>query len=58
MHLGFHIFDVSMQSPDVEAAKPMAFASTLVLLGLVVVINLTAILIRRRLHSVYRVLEE
>jgi phosphate transport system permease protein len=58
MHLGFHIFDVSMQSPDVEAAKPMAFASTLVLLGLVVVINLTAILIRRRLHTVYRVLEE
>jgi phosphate transport system permease protein len=58
MHLGFHIFDVSMQSPDVEAAKPMAFASTLVLLGLVVIINLTAILIRRRLHSVYRVLEE
>jgi phosphate transport system permease protein len=58
MHLGFHIYDVSMQSPDVEAAKPMAFASTLVLLGLVVAINLTAILIRRHLHSVYRVLEE
>ena len=58
MHLGFHIYDVSMQSPDVEAAKPMAFASTLVLLGLVVAINLTAILIRRRLHAVYRALEE
>jgi phosphate transport system permease protein len=58
MHLGFHIYDVSMQSPDVEAAKPMAFAATVVLLGLVVAINLTAIFIRRRLHSVYRVLEE
>jgi phosphate transport system permease protein len=58
MHLGFHIYDVSMQSPDVEAAKPMAFASTLVLLGLVLAINLTAILVRRHLHSVYRVLEE
>jgi phosphate transport system permease protein len=58
MHLGFHIYDVSMQSPDVEAAKPVAFAATVVLLGLVVAINLTAIFIRRRLHSVYHVLEE
>jgi phosphate transport system permease protein len=58
MHLGFHIYDISMQSPDVEASKPMAFASTLVLLALVVIINLTAIVIRRHLHSVYRVLEE
>jgi phosphate transport system permease protein len=57
MHLGFHIYDVSMQSPNVEAAKPMAFATTLVLLGLVVTINLTAIVIRRRLHDRYRVLE-
>ncbi|MGD8439994.1 MAG: phosphate ABC transporter permease PstA [Holophagae bacterium] len=57
MHLGFHIFDVSMQSPNVEAAKPMAFATTLVLLLLVLVINLTAIVIRRRLRSAYRLVE-
>jgi phosphate transport system permease protein len=57
MHLGFHIFDVSMQSPNVEAAKPMAFATTLVLLALVVLINLTAIVIRRRLRLAYRVVE-
>jgi phosphate transport system permease protein len=57
MHLGFHIYDVSMQSPNVEAAKPMAFASTLVLLALVVLINLTAIVIRRRLRQAYRVVE-
>jgi len=57
MHLGFHIYDISMQSPNVEAAKPMAFASTLVLLGLVVCINLTAIVVRRRLLRTYRVLE-
>jgi phosphate transport system permease protein len=57
MHLGFHIYDVSMQSPNVEAAKPMAFATTLVLLMLVVVINLTAIVIRRRLRLAYRVVE-
>jgi len=54
MHLGFHIYDVSMQSPNVEAAKPMAFATTLVLLLLVVLMNLTAIVIRRRLRRAYR----
>jgi len=54
MHLGFHIYDVSMQSPNVEAAKPMAFATTLVLLALVVLLNLTAIIVRRRLRRAYR----
>jgi len=54
MHLGFHIYDVSMQSPNVEAAKPMAFATTLVLLLLVVLMNLTAIVVRRRLRRAYR----
>ena len=54
MHLGFHIYDVSMQSPNVEAAKPMAFATTLVLLLLVILLNLTAIVVRRRLRKAYR----
>ena len=54
MHLGFHIYDVSMQSPNVEAAKPMVFATTLVLLALVVLINLTAIVVRRRLRRALR----
>ncbi len=54
MHLGFHIYDVSMQSPNVEAAKPMAFATTVVLLALVLLLNLTAIIVRRRLRRAYR----
>jgi len=54
MHLGFHIYDVSMQSPNVEAAKPMAFATTLVLLLLVVLMNLAAIVVRRRVRRTYR----
>jgi phosphate transport system permease protein len=54
MHLGFHIYDVSMQSPNVEAAKPMAFATTLVLLLLVILLNLTAIVVRRRLRKAYQ----
>ncbi|MCP4899359.1 MAG: phosphate ABC transporter permease PstA [bacterium] len=54
MHLGFHIYDVSMQSPNVEAAKPMAFATTLVLLLLVALMNLVAVVVRRRLRKAYR----
>ena len=50
MHLGFHIFDLGFQSPDSEAAKPMVFATTLLLIFLVVVLNLTAIQIRSHLR--------
>ena len=35
MHLGFHIFDLGFQSPDSEAAKPMVFTTTLLLIGIV-----------------------
>ncbi len=50
MHLGFHIYDVGFQSPNVEAALPMVYATTLVLLALVVVLNLLAIAVRARLR--------
>jgi phosphate transport system permease protein len=53
MHLGFHIYDLGFQSPDSEAAKPMVFATTLLLIALVVVMNLTAILIRNHLRKKY-----
>lgn len=53
MHLGFHIYDVGFQSPDSDAAQPMVFATTLLLILLVVVMNLTAILIRNRLRRKY-----
>ena len=49
LHLGCHIYDVGFQSPNVEAAKPMGYASVFVLLVLVVVLNLTAIVLRNRL---------
>ena len=55
MHLGFHIYDLGFQSPDSEAAKPMVFATTLLLIGLVVVLNLGAITIRNRLRKKYEV---
>jgi phosphate transport system permease protein len=53
MHLGFHIYDLGFQSPDSEAARPMVFATTLVLITLVVVLNLAAILIRNHLRKKY-----
>jgi phosphate transport system permease protein len=53
MHLGFHIFDLGFQSPDAEAAKPMVFATTLLLILLVIVLNLGAIMIRNHLRRKY-----
>jgi len=54
MHLGFHIFDVGFQSPNVEAARPLVYATALVLVALIVILNLTAIGIRNRLREKYR----
>lgn len=51
MHLGFHIYDVGFQSPNVEAAKPMVFMTTLLLIVIVVALNLAAIAVRNRLRS-------
>jgi phosphate transport system permease protein len=48
MHLGYHIFDVGFQSPNVEAAKPMVYATAILLLVIVVLLNLTAIVVRPR----------
>ena len=53
MHLGFHIFDLGFQSPDSEAAKPMVFATTLLLIALVMALNVGAIWIRDRLRRKY-----
>ncbi|MDH4121491.1 MAG: phosphate ABC transporter permease PstA [Deltaproteobacteria bacterium] len=53
MHLGFHIFDVGFQSPNVEAAKPMVFVTTLLLLGMVLLLSLTAIVLRNRMRRRY-----
>jgi len=54
MHLGFHIYDLGFQSPDSEAAKPMVFATTFLLILLVVCLNLSAILVRNHLRRKYK----
>ena len=53
MHLGFHIYDVGFQSPNVEAAKPMVYVTTLVLILVVVLLNLTGIVLRNRMRRKY-----
>ena len=54
MHLGFHIYDVGFQSPNVEAARPLVYATALLLVTLIVALNLTAITLRGRLERLYR----
>jgi len=51
MHLGFHIFDVGFQSPDVDNTKPLVFTTTLALLALVAVLNIFAIRIRNKIRK-------
>ncbi len=51
MHLGFHIYDVGFQSPNVDAARPMVFTTTMLLIGIVLLLNLSAILLRNRLRK-------
>jgi ABC-type phosphate transport system permease subunit len=51
MHLGFHIYDLGFQSPDSEAARPLVWTTTLLLITIVVLLNLVAISIRARLRA-------
>ena len=55
MDLGFHIYDVGFQSPNVDASRPMVFTTTLLLLVIVVCLNLFAIALRQRLRRTYTV---
>ncbi|MGB0954602.1 MAG: phosphate ABC transporter permease PstA [Panacagrimonas sp.] len=57
MHLGFHIYDVGFQSPNVEAARPLVYATSFLLVLVIIVLNLAAITIRNRLREKYKALE-
>jgi len=50
MHLGYHIFDLGFHSPNAEAAKPMVYTTTLLLISIVAILNITAIWLRNRLR--------
>ncbi|HEY8351199.1 MAG TPA: hypothetical protein VIK87_01525, partial [Sphingomonadales bacterium] len=49
MHLGFHIYDVGFQSRNSEAGKPMVFVTTMLLISLIAIMNITAIMVMNRL---------
>jgi phosphate transport system permease protein len=57
MHLGFHIYDVGFQSPNVEAARPLVYATAFLLVLVIILLNITAIKIRNRLREKYKSLE-
>jgi phosphate transport system permease protein len=50
MHLGYHTYVLATQSPDVEATRPLLYATVLVLLLLTLVLNLVAVVIRTRIR--------
>ncbi|WP_298439865.1 phosphate ABC transporter permease PstA [uncultured Ferrimonas sp.] len=57
MHLGFHIYDVGFQSPNVEATRPLVYATAFLLVSVIVALNLTAIGVRNHLRERYRHLD-
>ncbi|MCO7226750.1 phosphate ABC transporter permease PstA [Pleionea sp. CnH1-48] len=57
MHLGFHIYDVGFQSPNVEAARPLVYATAFLLVLVIILLNIAAIKIRNNLREKYKSLE-
>lgn len=57
MHLGFHIYDVGFQSPNVEAARPLVYATALLLVLVIVLLNVSAVYIRNHLREKYKALD-
>lgn len=57
MHLGFHIYDVGFQSPNVEAARPLVYATALLLVLVIATLNLSAVYIRNHLREKYKALD-
>ena len=52
MHLGYHVYALATQSPDVDASRPTLFATVLVLLALAFSLNLVASVLRARARRV------
>ncbi len=57
MHLGFHIYDVGFQSPNVEAARPLVYATALLLVIIIGLLNMSAVGLRNHLREKYRALD-
>jgi phosphate transport system permease protein len=53
MHLAYLIYDVGFQSPNSQAAQPMVFTITFLLVAIIALLNVTAIWLRSRLRRRY-----
>ena len=51
MELGYHIYVMATQSPDVEKTKPLLYGTVLVLLVLTFMLNFVAIFLRSRMRK-------
>lgn len=56
MDLGYHVFVLSTQSPNIEQTRPILYATVIVLLALTFALNVTAVLIRARIRKRLRAL--
>ncbi|WP_089528083.1 phosphate ABC transporter permease PstA [Pantoea ananatis] len=58
MHLGFQIYDLAFQSPNTEADRPLVFATALLLVLIILLLNLLAMGLRHRLRERYRLMTQ
>jgi phosphate transport system permease protein len=56
MDLGYHVFILSTQSPNIEKTRPILYATVLVLLLLTFTLNIVAILVRARMRRKMRLM--
>ena len=56
MHLGYHIYDTAFHGNDVQAAMPVVYATALLLVLVILLLNLTAILLRHYFRARHGVL--
>ncbi|WP_052032233.1 phosphate ABC transporter permease PstA [Vibrio ezurae] len=54
MHLGFHIYDAGFQTTNLEGAKSLVYATSMLLVTVIIGLNLIAIRIRNSLRNSYR----
>ncbi|MBI5773191.1 MAG: phosphate ABC transporter permease PstA [Verrucomicrobia bacterium] len=54
MDLGYHVFILSTQSPNIEQTRPILFATVLALLLLTLTLNLAAVLVRAKIRAKMR----
>jgi phosphate transport system permease protein len=52
MNLGYHVYVLATQSPDIEATKPILYGTVLVLLLVTILLNVVAVTLRSRLRAV------